>query len=194
MVASQSLRVSLPNLEFYEGDAAFILGIDAICLKEVQLTWHDIDDADVDKIITRLSSMTNPDVPFVSSHQYLGDPCHQIVTSVSMHMPHTKTLRLHSLVDFFALLSQDTIRHITEYLPRFTGLVYLAMEWCIGSFPTSGADEDEDRIAVEGWGEACPTLEACCLNHYGWRKVDGRWEEYPIKEFWALAGLSDLGY
>ncbi|KAF7340877.1 hypothetical protein MSAN_02117200 [Mycena sanguinolenta] len=191
-----SVRVSLPHLEFYHGGAAFVSGIDAICLKEVQLTWYSADDANVDKIVTSLSSMTltKPHLPFVSCHAYWGGPCHQIMDSVSMRMPHTKTLRLHPMRDYGALLSQDTILHATECLPQFTGLLYLAMEWSKGAFPTSGADKHKDRIAVEGWGEACPTLEACCLNHSGWRKVDGRWEEYPIKKFWALAGLCDLGY
>ncbi|KAF7340875.1 hypothetical protein MSAN_02117000 [Mycena sanguinolenta] len=194
IIAPQPVRVSLPDLEFYHGGAAFIAGIDAICLKEVQLAWNYTDDDNVDEIITSLSSMTKPYLPFISCHANLGRLCHQIMDSVSMRMPHTKTLRLHPLKNYGALLGQDTIRHVTECLPRFTGLLYLAMEWCRDVLLTSGANKDEDRIAVEGWGEACPTLEACCLNHYGWRKVAGRWEEYPITQFWALAGLSDLGY
>jgi hypothetical protein len=27
-------------------------------------------------------------------------------------------------------------------------------------------DKDKDRIAVEVWGMACPTLEACCFNKF----------------------------
>ncbi|KAJ6506713.1 hypothetical protein C8R45DRAFT_1175906 [Mycena sanguinolenta] len=175
--ASQSIRVCLPDLEFYGGEAEFILGIDAVHLKEVQLIWSEDDTK---------------------------RPHKKIVASVAKHMPRTKILRLqYSLliqVTFHfptrsslaapQLVAQDKIRPITECLPRLTGLVYLAMEQMGTS--TSGADPNVDRIAVEGWGEACPTLEACCLNNSGWRKVDGRWELCPIKEFWTLAGLSKM--
>ncbi|KAF7340884.1 hypothetical protein MSAN_02117900 [Mycena sanguinolenta] len=182
-------RVTLPNLEYYEGGAGFVLVLDAISLKEVRLRWNS---KDVDKIITTISSITKADVPFISSHKYSGGICYQIMSSMSMHMRHTKTLRLSPLAHHDALPYQDTIRHITECLPRFTGLLYLAMEWSKRTCPTSGANKHEDRIAVEGWGEACPTLEGCCLNHSCWRKVDGRWENYPVREFWVLAGLPDL--
>ncbi|KAF7361559.1 hypothetical protein MSAN_01189600 [Mycena sanguinolenta] len=179
--ASRPGHVSLPNLEFYHGDAVFFLAIDAISLTGVQLTWSAADD--IDKIIIKLSSMTKPDLPFVSCHRYRGDP-RQIVTSVSKHMRHTQTLRLQSLRNSSMLLSQQTLLgHISECLPRFTNLVYLAIDGA-GVSPTDG-----ERIAVENWGEACPTLQACCLNYQAWEKVDGRWEEYPLKEFWVLAGL-----
>ncbi|KAJ6510760.1 hypothetical protein C8R45DRAFT_921476 [Mycena sanguinolenta] len=57
MVPSESVRISLPNLEYYEGDAVFILTVDAVRLKEVQLTWHSADDGDVDEITITLSSI-----------------------------------------------------------------------------------------------------------------------------------------
>ncbi|KAJ6510758.1 hypothetical protein C8R45DRAFT_965109 [Mycena sanguinolenta] len=127
LVASQSVRVSLPNLEFYKGDADFIPAINAIGLKEVLLTFYSGDD--VDKIIVALSCMTKLDSPFVSSHSsgsWLA--LRQIVTSVSHHMKHTRTLRLQYLRNLYSFtwrLGPDTIRHITECLPRFSGLIYL---------------------------------------------------------------------
>ncbi|KAF7340880.1 hypothetical protein MSAN_02117500 [Mycena sanguinolenta] len=186
MVVSQSPRVSLPNLEFYAGHAAFILGIDAIRLKETQLTWFDADHADVDKIIARLSSMTNADLPFISSHRYSGDDYSQIMISVSTHMPHTRTLRVHrSFRTYVSEVNHDSIRVITECLPKFTKLVYLAMDW------ESYLNKAENWSAVERLIEVCPTLEACCSNHDVWRKVNGRWEECELEEFEVLAKPPD---
>ncbi|KAF7361567.1 hypothetical protein MSAN_01190600 [Mycena sanguinolenta] len=121
IVPSRSVRVSLPNLEFYKGDAEFIVAIDAIRLKEVDLTWYSEDNAE--EIIIALSSITRPEIPFISSHRSRSrGGLRQIVTSLSKHMQHTQTLRLHSFGDS---LGQDTICHIRESLPQFTDLVYL---------------------------------------------------------------------
>ncbi|KAJ6511004.1 hypothetical protein C8R45DRAFT_1068846, partial [Mycena sanguinolenta] len=190
--ASQSIRVSLPNLEFYEGDAGFILSIVASDLKGAKLTWSD--NTDTEKIILGVSSMIKPNVPFVFSHKFRGDYrsntiFSQIVTSMSRHLRHARTVQLQGVINIFALPNQDTIRRIAECLPRFTGLVYLSLEW-MGGLPVSSRPDSTERNVIEGWGEACPTLVGCCLNYYAWRKVNGQWEEFPIKEFRALAGLS----
>ncbi|KAF7361548.1 hypothetical protein MSAN_01188400 [Mycena sanguinolenta] len=183
-------RVSLPNLEYYEGDANLILAIDnAIRLKEVKLCWDSEDDAQIDRIIIGLSSMTKSDIPVVSSHVYPDDPF-QIVTSVSKHMRNAQTLGLASLRDCIELLSRDTIHHITGCLQRLTSLAYLE----ISSYPATPGDMAEDLITVQTWGEVCATLKACCFNRRGWSKVDGRWEEFPILEFRVLAGLSGTFY
>jgi hypothetical protein len=92
---------------------------------------------------------------------------------------------------------------ITEYLSRFADLVYFGMEnryrLTLGP-PRTAAD----RLVVECWGDACPTLEACCLsecadlhcfcgsNHYlqdsvGWVKVSGVWTVAPLERFYELA-------
>ncbi|KAF7340869.1 hypothetical protein MSAN_02116400 [Mycena sanguinolenta] len=191
IIPSQSMRISLPNLEYYEGDAGFILAIDTIRLKEVHFHWHSTDDVDVEKIIIGISSKTNQYLPFISCHRYSGDPFDQIVASVSKYMQYTKTLQLQSWTNSWMLLSPGTIYLIKGHLRRFASLVYLAIGY--NGFQSSRT-RDQDRIAVEGWGEACPTLEGCCFHNNGWRKVDGQWEEYPIKEFWALAGIADPGY
>ncbi|KAJ7675139.1 hypothetical protein B0H17DRAFT_1140452 [Mycena rosella] len=193
---SPSLRVSLPNLQHYDGPAGPITALDVRGLKEAKISWNSGETSDtyIDNTIKALNLLTSPDIGFISSHEYCDPCCMSIVTSVSNPMQYTRTLRMRSLMDFDLLLDHDTIRHITECLPRFTGLVYLAMDWCIGIFSTSGANMDMDRSAVEAWGAACPTLEACCLNHHAWRQMDGTWEEYPMLDFRMLAGLPDLGY
>ncbi|KAJ6511002.1 hypothetical protein C8R45DRAFT_1207777 [Mycena sanguinolenta] len=154
LVAPQSIRASLPNLEFYGGDAGFIPAIDARGLKSVQLTWFA--DADAEKIM-------------------LGATTVSVTPSSMMHDP--------------GVLSDDTARHITECLPRFTSLVYLSLEWM--NDPPQSTANSADRIVIEAWGEACPTLEGCGLYFHGWRKLDGRWEECPLKDFLVLAGLSE---
>ncbi|KAF7361579.1 hypothetical protein MSAN_01191900 [Mycena sanguinolenta] len=193
MVTSPSIRVSLPNLECYEGDAVFMPAIDAMDLKEVRLVWPSKDE-DIEKIVTRISPMTNPDVSFICSHVYWGDrSLDQIMTAVSTHMPHPRTLRLRCFGTFpFSTLNHNTIRRITECLPKFTKLVHLAIHHGRDYYAASRGNKDKDRVAVKRWGESCPTLEACFLNYYAWRKVGGRWEEYSIEEFWILAGLPDL--
>ncbi|KAF7341944.1 hypothetical protein MSAN_02050400 [Mycena sanguinolenta] len=191
VLASPSIRVSLPNLEYYEGNSALIPTIHTNSLKEVHLTWCPQHAADVDQIVLRLDSMAKPGFPFVSSHRFLCASGNQtimkVVTSVSKHMRHTKTLRLQ------ASQRQDILDHMTECLPRFTGLVYLALQWT-GSFLQPRVTKDRDEIVVEGWGNSCPTLEACCLNRCGWKKADGRWEKRHNRAFWALAGLSATQY
>ncbi|KAJ6510754.1 hypothetical protein C8R45DRAFT_395771 [Mycena sanguinolenta] len=192
MVASRSVHAPLPNLEFYQGHATFLPAVHAIGLKAVELVWCSEDDEEIDKIVTRLSSMTRPNSPFVSSHRsrHWNDLC-QVATSVSKHMRHTKILRLQCLERSFTILSKDTIRRITGCLDRFTALVYLDVG-CMINFQTPEVN-NETQIAVEAWGEACLTLEACCLNFSAWRKIDSSWETFPMKEFRVLAGLSKPG-
>ncbi|KAJ6511007.1 hypothetical protein C8R45DRAFT_965886 [Mycena sanguinolenta] len=184
--------MSLPNLEFYDGDAGLILAIDSSGLKGVKLTWFD--DADTEKIILGVSSMIKPNFPLVISHKYMGDHrrnhlFRQIVTFTSKNIQHTRSLRFRSFDTVFdPELSDDTALHIMECLPRFTSLVYLSLEWIGYSAPSRVSNAD--RIVIEAWGKACPTLEGCGLYFHGWRKLDGRWEECPMKEFLVLAGFS----
>ncbi|KAJ6510992.1 hypothetical protein C8R45DRAFT_965816 [Mycena sanguinolenta] len=117
MVASPSIRVSLPNIESYEGDAGLILAIDANALKSVQLIWfNDVDtEGSTEKIILRVSSMIKSNVPLVISHKYMGDHrgsriVSRIVTSMSEHMRHPRTLRLQSLRQTVGL-NEDTWAH-----------------------------------------------------------------------------------
>ncbi|KAF7340895.1 hypothetical protein MSAN_02119000 [Mycena sanguinolenta] len=163
MDALPSVHISLANLEYYEGDAAFISAIDTIGLKKIEIFWSQSARENVDKVIAGIGSITKSNLPFVSSHTYYDDPC-EIVTSLSKHMRHTQTLRLRSFTEYSAELSQDTVRRITECLPQFTGLMYLAVRWddSEDSFPTLPFAANKN--AVERWGEVCPTLQACCLT------------------------------
>ncbi|KAJ6510752.1 hypothetical protein C8R45DRAFT_1068692 [Mycena sanguinolenta] len=196
MVPCQPVHVSLPNLELYEGDAAFIPLIDASGLKEVALTWRRMDDDNLDiEVITGLNSMTKPDSPFISSHRsrYWED-LRQILTSVSKDMQHTQSLRL-QFSRTFRRLTPERISHITGCLRQLTHLVYFEMGYSaeFPSWPLGRKDEEqlmaEDHSIAQGWGAACPTLQACGFNLRAWRKVDGRWEVFPLQKFWVLAGL-----
>ncbi|KAJ6511017.1 hypothetical protein C8R45DRAFT_1207790 [Mycena sanguinolenta] len=193
LVPSRSIRASLPNLQCYSGYAALIPTIDASGLQSAHLNWFN--NADTEEIILAISLMAKPDFPFVFSHTYLGDPrdspLNLIVTSMSKHIPHTRILRLRSLTATFEIAAQDAICHVTKCLPHFTDLVYLTMEWGINPSTADNLLSDMGRTAVEGWGNACPTLEACRLNHYAWRKDNGRWEECPINKFRVLVGPSE---
>ncbi|KAJ6510789.1 hypothetical protein C8R45DRAFT_1207642 [Mycena sanguinolenta] len=156
-------RVSLPNLEYYEGDANFILAIDnVIGLKEVRLVWNS-DDVPVDRIII---AVTKSDLPVVFSHIYFDGPS-KIVTSLSKHMPKMETLRLEPLKGCMVLLAQDTIHRITECLQQLTSLVYFE----IFSYPEAPGEMAEDLKTTEGWGEACATLKACCFSVAGGRST-----------------------
>ncbi|KAJ7434871.1 hypothetical protein FB451DRAFT_1571807 [Mycena latifolia] len=212
LTASPVVRVPLPNVQHYDGPAGLIPTLVLPGLKVAKLDWHagETSSTAIDRIIRALHLLTTPEIPIVSSHDYDDRCCTAIVTSVSAHMPHTKTLQMRPLREYHRLLDED-IRHIIACLPRFTGLVYLAMERRISGFPT---DKDEDCITVKTWGEACPTLKACCLsmfpspsllfllthrhrtsaNNYAWRKVDATWEEYPMLDFQSQAGLIDANY
>ncbi|KAJ6510757.1 hypothetical protein C8R45DRAFT_1207624 [Mycena sanguinolenta] len=190
LFASRLGRVSLPNLEHYDGDANLILSIDSVIgLKAARLSWDSEDDAQIDRIIIKINSMTKSDLPVVSSHIYPDYPF-QIMTSVSEHMRNAETLQLVSLENCIALLSRKMIRRITGCLQRLANLAYLE----ISSFPSTPGDTAKDLITIEGWAEACATLRACSFNRRGWRKIGGRWEEFPIQEFRVLAGLSDTSY
>ncbi|KAF7353991.1 hypothetical protein MVEN_01085800 [Mycena venus] len=112
-----SNRVSLSNLVYYDGQAELLPFVIAGGLKAAQIMWHA--DADIEHIIVALSSLTRPDIPFYSYHEYCDDYCIPIITFVSMHMPQTKTLQMCSLVDFDRLLNRETIDHLLACLPAF---------------------------------------------------------------------------
>ncbi|KAF7340891.1 hypothetical protein MSAN_02118600 [Mycena sanguinolenta] len=192
IVPPQSASISLPHLECYHGDASFLPAIDVTNLKKVQLNWHPDDDVDVDKIIIGVSSMVQTKSHLQFVHIYLDDDhLRQILTSVSNHIQHTKTLRIRA--NSIMRLKPTTFHHITACLRRLTGLVYLEIGYNGGHWQS--AAKAEDGIMAEECGAACPTLEGCCFHGRAWRKVDGRWEEYPVSEFLVLAdGFYDPGY
>ncbi|KAJ7490845.1 hypothetical protein FB451DRAFT_1552440 [Mycena latifolia] len=199
LAVSPSVRISLPNLQHYDGPTGLVPALALRGLKEAQITWTAVETANstnIDNIIRALNLLTTPEIPFYSAHEYYNhNRCKPILTSISAHMPHTRTLQMRSFSDG-DFLDEDTIRHITDCLPRFTRLIYLAME--CGSRWLSTEDEnpyeDEHRVTVEAWADACSTLEACCLNNCAWWKVNGTWREFPMTDFRALAGIHRSGY
>ncbi|KAJ7100501.1 hypothetical protein C8R44DRAFT_353200 [Mycena epipterygia] len=123
-------------------------------------------------IIVAMNSLTRHDIPFACCIEDWDDVIDtpQIMDSISRNIPHTKTLQLVCLhADFDDNEIVDTIRHIKEFLPRFTSLVYLAVE---GYRPVE--DEYENQIKVEAWGNACSTLEACSLSNLSLKSWDIR--------------------
>jgi hypothetical protein len=54
-------------------------------------------------------------------------------------------------------------------------------------------------VAMDAWAKACPTLQAFCLSRHihgrdrAWRKVNGNWEAYDVREFQEQAGLGSAG-
>ncbi|KAJ7490842.1 hypothetical protein FB451DRAFT_626516 [Mycena latifolia] len=199
LAASPPVRISLLNLQHYEGPAGLIPALALCGLREAQIAWTAVaiaNSTNIDNIIRALNLLTAPEIPFYSAHEYYNpDRCKPILTSISTHMPHTRTLQMRSFADC-NFLDEDTIGHIADCLPRFTRLIYLAMECGRQFFPAEWEVrfQDEDRITVEAWADACSTLEACCLNKYAWRKVNGTWEKFPMADFRALAGIHEPGY
>ncbi|KAJ6566909.1 hypothetical protein B0H19DRAFT_715401 [Mycena capillaripes] len=101
-------------------------------------------------------------------------------------MPHTTTLHLRSYTNLNQSLDQVTIHHITSHLPQFTSLAYLALDRPDGF--SSNFDENQAQVTVTTWGDVCPTLMACCLNGFAWKKVHSAWQGCSIREFRVLAG------
>jgi hypothetical protein len=99
---SPTLRIHLPNLQYFDGDATFIPAIMAHELGEARLYWDDHED--IERTVVALRSMTSPDIPFVSinngteSHQ-----CAALVEALATHIPNIKTLHMRSATDWVGL-------------------------------------------------------------------------------------------
>ncbi|KAF7354034.1 hypothetical protein MVEN_01090300 [Mycena venus] len=178
----------MPNLQYLEASPILVPLIDAYQLREVRLVWYPWQISYVEQTILAIKSMTHNDIPFIASHDFFGlDACFNIVESVSRHLPHTRILRMRRIGQYNELQPLDNalISPITEYLSRFPGLVYFGMEnryrVMLGP-PRSTAD----RAVAEAWGNACPTLEACCLSNSAWVKLNGAWTVAPLEQFYAL--------
>ncbi|KAJ7773641.1 hypothetical protein DFH07DRAFT_1057176 [Mycena maculata] len=177
-------RISLPNLHSFDGFAPSIPMITAQGLKAARLAWTD-GSITADNIFTTLNSLTNPVLPFVSSHTFYTRAYTTVLPSLSMQMPHTTTLEIRLAP---ILPDNGIINHLTQCLPRLNHLVYLALH-CV--FPRANQHYVPDPWAiVQTWANHCPTLEACSLFDNTWKKVDGSWLEYPKDDFRDQAGLS----
>ncbi|KAJ6548187.1 hypothetical protein DFH09DRAFT_1169939 [Mycena vulgaris] len=174
---SAQARIPLLQLQHLQCPVALLPSILACGVREVTLDWDTNAPNDVDTLVGALKSMTRHDIPF-------------IVNAISRDIPHARTL---SMQLHFSTSSDGIIVDVVNCLPRFTNLAFFSVEVMFATLRrglTFWTTEAEDRIRVQGLGDACPTLEACCLNRCAWRKLDRTWEIYPLKDFMALSGIS----
>ncbi|KAJ6548193.1 hypothetical protein DFH09DRAFT_1169966 [Mycena vulgaris] len=190
---SAQARIPLLQLQHLQCPVTLLPSILASGLRKVTLDWDDWDDAlnDVDTFVGAVKSMTRPDIPFVCSNIACDKNFAEIVNAISRDIPHTRTLSMRLLR--FPTSSDELIGHAVHCFPRFTRLAFFSLELelmhnCRDL--TFWTTEAEDRIRVQGLGDVYPTLEACCMNQCAWRKLNGMWETYPLKDFMALSGIS----
>ncbi|KAJ6548173.1 hypothetical protein DFH09DRAFT_629305 [Mycena vulgaris] len=186
--SSAQARIPLLHLQYLRCPVVILPSIRATSMTRVTLEWQSSDSpANVKPAIIALQSMTRPDIPFICSNVACDNTFAEIMTSLSSHIPHMSTLDMKLLWQLTS--NEEIIGHVMECLPRFAGLVFFSFEIVFGAGVTFWATEAKDRIEVQRLGDACPTLEACCLNRCAWRRVNGVWESYPLADFMALAGL-----
>ncbi|KAF8144198.1 hypothetical protein K438DRAFT_1993080 [Mycena galopus ATCC 62051] len=169
---TSTLRIQLPNLQHFEGEATFIPVMMAHELREARLYWSGRED--IERTVVALRSITGPDIPFVSINDGTEtDQCTALVEALAKHIPNIKTLHMRAATDWG---SPDpiTIEHLTTYLPHFKALKYLALE---DAFRFRDVDEesysvrDKMHTIVVNWAGICPTLEACCLHEFAFKKA-----------------------
>jgi hypothetical protein len=170
---SPTLRIHLPNLQYFQGEATFIPAMMAHEIGEARLYWSGRED--IERTVVALRSMTGPDIPFVSINNGTEtDQCTALVEALATHIPNIKTLNMRAATDWvgltfaaviFSLMcaqgSPDriTIDQLTAYLPHFKGLMYLALEDAL-----SDCDVDEESYSVRdkmhtvvvNWAGICP--------------------------------------
>ncbi|KAJ7675127.1 hypothetical protein B0H17DRAFT_1182984 [Mycena rosella] len=180
-------RIPLLHLQRLRCPFRIVPGIEARCLEFARLDWEFGEEAnDLEAIIVALKSMTHRDVPFICANDDCDDYFPEILASISRNIPYTKTLQMSMILLPQEHARSEIISHFTNYLPRFTSLLFLSLDV---SFDCFGTNDAEDQISVQGLGDVCSTLVGCCLSGNAWRKVSGTWEKYPLEEFMALAGI-----
>ncbi|KAJ7321220.1 hypothetical protein DFH08DRAFT_941931 [Mycena albidolilacea] len=191
-----SSQISLPNLQSFEGyaDYAPILaqGITR-GLKAARMIWHSgRQPQDVNTVVAALASLTNPTLPFVSSHKFVSREYSIVLGSLSRHIPHTRSLEIQLIHPWLMNEASDSIKHITECLPQFNHLAYFSLDRTMPAFRQASKVDTKQhhRAIVQTWGSVCPTLKACSFFDHAWKKLDGSWEEYPVHEFLAQSELS----
>ncbi|KAF8144193.1 hypothetical protein K438DRAFT_2029279 [Mycena galopus ATCC 62051] len=185
---SPTLRIQLPNLQHFEGEATLIPAMMAHELREARLYWSGRED--IERTVVALRSITSPDIPFVSINN--GTETHQctaLVEALATHIPNIKTLHMRAATDW-ASPDPITIEHLTTYLSHFKALKYLALEDAL-SFrdvdKKSYSVRDKMHTIVVNWAGICPTLEACCLHEFAFKKtITGSWD------FCTRLAFSDL--
>ncbi|KAJ7454634.1 hypothetical protein B0H11DRAFT_1926461 [Mycena galericulata] len=177
----------VPDEDFGEGTSKLVPGLAASNLGAFRLEWISsppwvLGELTIDETIVALNSLTTSSSPFVSAHDCLlgSADTKELLRCLSTHMPHTMSR---------ASAGDESIDHVTEYLPRFNRLAFLSLD-CI--YPRSPIAVDRTWAAVQTWATACPTLGACNVYGSAWRKVDRIWQEYSVEEFLVQAGVSEF--
>ncbi|KAJ7511573.1 hypothetical protein B0H11DRAFT_708299 [Mycena galericulata] len=175
---SLAIHIHLPNLQYFYGEATFIPAMMAHELREARLYWNGHED--IERTVVALRSVTGPNIPFVSINNGTEtDQCTALVEALAIHIPNIKTLHMRATTDWGSP-DRITIDHLMAYLPHFKALVYLVLEDTLSfhdvdeeSYPV----RDKMHTIVVNWAEICPTLEACCLHEFAFKKtVTGTWD------------------
>ncbi|KAJ7612152.1 hypothetical protein FB45DRAFT_939979 [Roridomyces roridus] len=165
----------LPDLQHYEGTSAFLPAFSTCSLRSMIAWMHPPDHA-----VLRL--LANPELPFAMSitTDNAADQQDQMqlnLRSLSGHMPFITQLRIHRW-DHGVRMNPHAINSLARHLPLFTRLERLELNFVYGSGHLAGrfvTDAEHDRQALQAW-----------------RKVNGRWDEYPTKEFQKEWGFGEL--
>ncbi|KAJ6462534.1 hypothetical protein C8R45DRAFT_1080640 [Mycena sanguinolenta] len=81
---------------------------------------------------------------------------------------------------------QETLDPLTMQLPRFKMLRYLALEGSVNYRFVNNSEGDRVYALVLKLAGVCPTLEACCIRRFAFRKNAGAWEDFTRMDFREL--------
>ncbi|KAJ7490812.1 hypothetical protein FB451DRAFT_1221131 [Mycena latifolia] len=163
---STSARIPLPHLQHLWCPVRLVPSIFTHGLKRVCLSWVDIDTTpnEVEKTFVALKSMARTDIPFLCCNDDCDGYLPEVVDSFSRNIPHTRTLQLR-LCDYLDDLL-ELIGRLRDCLSHFTGLMFLSLEYIFAAYHGFNRDEEDDQQLAQAVGDACPTLEGCCLYKY----------------------------
>ncbi|KAJ7490841.1 hypothetical protein FB451DRAFT_1221228 [Mycena latifolia] len=180
---SGSARIPLLHLEHLRCPGGVLPAIVTSSLKEARIYWVEYEPNDAEGTFHALKSMVRTDVPFVCSNDACDGSFSAIVDSLSRNIPHTKTLHL-QMYNLYADCNRSKMDDLKKYLSRFTGLAFLWIESTLGSDAWG-----DGPMTVGDFSDACPSLEACCIELLAWRKMNGTWDVFPPEDFKALCGI-----
>ncbi|KAJ7127556.1 hypothetical protein C8R43DRAFT_696548 [Mycena crocata] len=89
-----SVSITAPNLEYYEGIAAWVPKIVAGRLRKARLFWTGSESANSNDTIVALAALADPNKPFSSLHNCHLEQAEKIVTAVALHMPQTMAFQV----------------------------------------------------------------------------------------------------
>ncbi|KAJ6462529.1 hypothetical protein C8R45DRAFT_1027024 [Mycena sanguinolenta] len=168
----QHSYIQLPSLQRFYGEPTWVPALVTQQLRIARLRWYD--DQNVEQTVIALRSLSNPDQPFhlinsttTASHQQWMP----LVETLAMHFPNMKTLHMRAR----GAPDQETLDHLTAQLPRFKMLSILAIDDARSILFKNGLVHSKlyALVATE-WASVCPTLEACCIAKWAFRKATPR--------------------